>query len=581
MPGYFGFVSTNHKCYSFLPKDKLINEEIKNGNLYLHRHTINKYLNDKIFKETQKYIFILEGFILNLTELKIKYKVDNLESLLEIMYEKNGDTFFNELRGSFSGFVFDKNNEYIILFTDQIGDKQIFYFQRNDDFVFSTKIVDILSFCKELGIEFNLNKDAAYLLLTNSNFFEDITLLHEIKKLPAGTYLKYCKNQIVVNRYHIFVNTPNYNQTENEIIDKIEFLFNKTIKQSLQKNREYGYKNIASLSGGLDSRMTTWIIDEAKNKNEEILNFTYSQSGYLDEIIAKDIANDLKNQFVFKCLDNGLSLTKLEKATEISEGMISYPSLGQLSEISEIINFNKYGFVHTGMIGDVVLGNFYKSNSFNNKLNILSCAESKKFEQKISSIKLKFDYPNEEIFNFYARGFSGANLGAPSIFQLFSESFSPFYDVDFLEYCLSIPLKYRKNHDIYFKWILTKHPLAAKYKWETIDAKINVFRIKIMGKKITLKKLFLKVFRKIGLVKESQKTKKHMNPYDYWYKNNLIVKSFMDNYFSDNINIIKNYDLVKDCKYLYSTGSVKEKCLVLSLLSAIKLFSNKAFIRTE
>ncbi len=83
---------------------------------------------------------------------------------------------------------------------------------------------------------------------------------------------------------------------------------------------------MASLSGGLDSRMTTWVLNEIKKEDEEIINYTYSQSNYLDEIIAKNIANKLGHTFIYKSLDNGLSMTKLDEATIISEGMVSYPA---------------------------------------------------------------------------------------------------------------------------------------------------------------------------------------------------------------------------------------------------------------
>ena len=52
------------------------------------------------------------------------------------------------------------------------------------------------------------------------------------------------------------------------------------------------------------------------------------------------------------------------------------------------------------------------------------------------------------------------------------EYYSPFYDVDFFQYCLQIPLELRYHHAIYIKWILTKCPKAADYKWEKIKRKI-------------------------------------------------------------------------------------------------------------
>ena len=579
MPGFFGFISTNQRSFLLPEKDHLINEEIINDKIYLHRHTINKFLNDKIFEETNAYIFIIDGFILNMQELKTKYDKIILSNLLETMYEKLGETFFKDFRGSFSGLIYDKIKEILIIYTDHIGDKQLFYYHDENQLIFSSKILDILSFCKEMGIIVSLNKNAAYLMLTNSYYFEDITLINEVKKLEAGTYLKYCDKKITINRYHLLNNTPNNNQKEDDIIENIDLLFKQAIARSLNKNREYGYKNMASLSGGLDSRMTTWVLNEIKEPDEKIINYTYSQSNYLDEIIAKSIAKYLGNQLILKTLDNGLSLTRIDEATKISEGMILYPSLGQLVEFTELINFDDFGLIHTGLLGDAVMGAGYATINTKKELNILGHAASLKLKNKINDIKLNNTYKNQEIFNLYSRGFAGMNLGTPSILQNYTESFSPFYDLDFMEYCLTIPIKYRNDYRIYFKWILKKYPQAARFKWENYKAKITTYKINIMGKRVPIKQLLPKIIKKYKIFNIDIHTQKHMHPYNYWYTHYTKVNEYINNYYSENIKYVQDEDLKNDCKNLFNDGTTMEKCLVISLLSALKLFSNNSNIK--
>jgi asparagine synthase (glutamine-hydrolysing) len=579
MPGFFGFINNNHRSFLLAKKNNLINEEIKKDNIYLHRHTINKFLDDKIFKETSNYIFILDGFIFNLNELKIKYNEIILSKLLEIMYEKIGETFFKDFRGSFSGFVYNKNDESLIIFTNHIGDKQIFYYKDDKQLVFSSKIIDILSYCREMGITVNINKKAAYLMLTNSYYFEDITPINEVKKLEAGTYLKYYNDKISIIRYHLLNNSPNNHQKEEEIIENIDVLFKQAVTKSLNKNREYGYKNMASLSGGLDSRMTTWVLNEVKKTEEKIVNYTYSQSNYLDEMIAKSIANYLGNQLIFTTLDNGLSLTRIDEATQISEGMVLYPPLGQLVEFTELINFNNIGLIHTGMCGDAIVGALYAPGTVNDSIKILGKPTSTKLRNKLNDIKINNDYKNQEIFNFYSRGFSGMNLGTPSILQEYTESFSPFYDLDFMEYCLTIPLKYRANYNIYFKWILKKHPQAAEFKWEHYNAKITAIQFNISGHKIPINQLLPKILKKSGIFNIDIHTKKHMHPYDYWYSHNYKVRDYITTYFNENINYVLDDELKKDVNYLFKEGTTIEKCLVLSFLAALKLFSNNVSVK--
>jgi len=217
--------------------------------------------------------------------------------------------------------------------------------------------------------------------------------------------------------------------------------------------------------------MTTLIVNELKLKNEKFINNTYSQSYYLDKIFAKDIAGFLCNQLIFKVLDNGLSLTKIDEAKLISEGINIYTSLAQFFEFSELINFEKIDLIQTGMLDDVIIGSEYANTHQNNEIDILSKAASKKIKEKVINVNLKYEYKSNEIFNFHSRGFSGMNLATPLIFQSFTDIHSPFYDVDFMEYCLSIPLSYWAKHNIYFKWILSKYPDEVKFKWKQLILK--------------------------------------------------------------------------------------------------------------
>jgi asparagine synthase (glutamine-hydrolysing) len=65
----------------------------------------------------------------------------------------------------------------------------------------------------------------------------------------------------------------------------------------VRKDDEYGYRYLADLSGGLDSRMNLWVAHEMQNRHMTVL--TYCKEGYLDEIIARAIADHWKDEFLF------------------------------------------------------------------------------------------------------------------------------------------------------------------------------------------------------------------------------------------------------------------------------------------
>ena len=72
-----------------------------------------------------------------------------------------------------------------------------------------------------------------------------------------------------------------------------------------------------------------------------------------------------------------------------------------------------------------------------------------------------------------------------------------------------------------------------------------------------------------------------MHPYDFWYNHNPKVKDYLNNYYYDNLQYVQDKEVRKDCSYLFNEGNVMEKCLVLSLLSAIKLLSDNIGVKIQ
>ena len=163
------------------------------------------------------------------------------------------------------------------------------------------------------------------MLLTYGYMLEDNTLIKEIRKLPAGHYVVIDKSGFRMKTYFEIDNEPDYTLKEDEIIEELDSLFRKAVRLEFDKDKEYGYRDLASLSGGLDSRMTVWVAHE--EGYDDILIYTFSQSDYLDEKIAKKIAADLSYEFLFKSLDNGVCLMiddMVRRQVEINFGNCLY-----------------------------------------------------------------------------------------------------------------------------------------------------------------------------------------------------------------------------------------------------------------
>lgn len=577
MPGFFGIHGKNeiNGSLSVEQRKNIVVDQINLDNLFIERRTVDKFLNDKIFFDDTDYTIVTEGVLLNSLELIAKYRQSNLKETIVAMYESNGETFFKEFRGSFSGLFRDKKNNKTLIFTDHIGSKQIFYSKVNERFVFGSEINFIVDFYKNNQHKCSLNTNAAYFLLTYGFMVEEHTLFSEIKKLVAGHYIKLTDDKFEIIKYHQLDNTPNYGQSEKEIIERIDHLFRQAVKRAFEKDREYGYKHLVGLSGGLDSRMTTWVANDM-GYGYQIVNYTFSQSDYLDETIPKAIAADLKHEWIFKALDNGLFLKDIDDTVRICSGGALYYGLAHGKSCLDLIDKSQFGIVHTGMLGDVIIGTFYSSLDKDKEFEVTDGTYSKVLAKKLDKSMFSSNYKNEEIFKFYTRGFTGANQGI-LVHQEFSESYSPFYDLEFLEYCLTIPVELRFNHKIYKQWIINKYPKAADYVWEKTGGKITDKSVNIFGRNVLLSKLPSKIFwyllKRIRIEHSSQNSKKHMNPLDYWYRTNSDLRTYLDMYFDDNIDLLSfDNELKNDCTTMYKNHSNIEKNQVITLLGVMKRY---------
>lgn len=536
----------------------------------IEHFTNKKFIDDKILAEDSSYIIGIEGVILNLKHLKAETKQANIFDVVKCLYESSGIDFVKRLKGSFSGFIYSKKDQKWQIFTDPIGSKRLFYFQNETYFIFASELRDISFQLSSLGIQNSLNHQAAYLLLTYGYMMEDISLIDNVKRIQGGIILSYQNESISTKEYFHLRNIKQTKDSSEEIIEKMDQLFTNAIKMEFEKDKEYGYKHIATLSGGLDSRMT--VLMAHKLGYSEQLNFTFSQSDYLDEKIAKKIASDHKHEFLFQSLDHGNYLKQIDKTTYYNDGLILYSGSAHVMRAIENMNFDSYGMIHTGLVGDAVIGSFL-SKPFVVPPTVEMGAYSKKLLAKVTPFILEIlpNYASEELFKFYGRGFSGA-LNGNYYFDIFSQTVSPFLEIDFLTYCYSIPEDKKYKQKIYLEWIAKKHAEFAKYPWE----KTGVSPLKSMNYKRYFdlgyyKRMSLKFFDKL-----SGKMKSGMNPFDFWLIENEGLKDTINAYFVSHIKLLdNNIELKQDCIQLFNNGNSGEKFQVLTLLSAIKLHNIK------
>ncbi|MDD3038757.1 hypothetical protein [Bacteroides sp.] len=570
MPGFLS--STNSKINLFSDQRQLVSKSIDREDLFVQQYTINKFLQDKIIYGDPNYIFLIEGVVFNYNVLLKEYKTADKIELIKEMYGKEGDAFCNKFRGSFSGLFYDINAKKLIVFTDHIGDKPIFYAENGGDLYVGSEIKFVTHMLRQTGASIELNETAAYSSLTFGYMIEEMTYVDNVNRLLGGNYLVFQYGKLSVYTYFQFEYKPNYQLSKKDIIDRLDQLFAASVQAQVDKNAEYGYQNWTSLSAGLDSRMTTYALERIVGK--EFYSYTYSPIGFADHKTSGNIGGQLQyGHYVHMANYIGSLLKNIDESIYENEGLYMYFGAAVLKDFFEILNKTNIGVIHTGQIGDVIVGTF--ANQGDETISTLKGYDlhskrlAKSFYAKYDIDGLLKKYKGRELFSFYNRGFNGVNSGANPVLQNFTETYSPFCNVEFIAFCFSIPYEIRRNKILYDQWIVTKYPKAARFRHNGVRliGKPNLNKIIITINKVQrkLKKLFFENATAINSV----------TPINIWSLNPSTAKA-MDDYFNSHIHKMNDYPQLKeDMVELYKNGNPLECNQVLTLLGAYNLLIRK------
>lgn len=551
----------------------LLHEKISFSNVNVERYTLNKYLADKLFFQNDQYIVVLDGVILNKNELCEKNKLDWANTFVQL-YEMYGVNAPLQLRGSFCGLIYEKQSGKIFVFVDQLGEKAIYYSTVGSRILISYDYFQISRQLLQEGESLSLNEEACYSMLVYAHMCDTNTYINEIKRLLGGEYLLFEAGTVKKGTYYKLT-SEKYdlsNASEKTMIAELNRRFKKGMSLAVQKDMEYGYKTVVELSGGMDSRLNAFVLNDVIK--EPPLAICFSKADNDDHIISEKIAKDLGFEYYFKELDDAQFMKNLDECVSMNFGSTYYFGSAHALSLLKCLDGSRIGLIVNGVLGDVGDGSYILNfDKFARVKTYHHRAPEKilypydyKLVDKLNKDHLK-RYPNEEIYMMLNRGVMGI-LSFNHVKQYFSEAYTAYGYLDYLEYAMSIPVYYRTRRNIYKSWALKYYPDIDKYpyKGKKFSAKCHPY---IMLFKRALKSIKYRFCRMLKIKVKKEIVINHQNPFDYWYLKSEDVKSFMDGYFKKAINSsVISSGLKADMIMMY-----KDKCInkaqVLTILAVI------------
>jgi asparagine synthase (glutamine-hydrolysing) len=508
--------------------------------MYIERHLNKKFHNDKVFQKNDDYFVAIDGIILDSPE--------NLFDYIIGLYKEFGLKFIAQLEGNFCGIFSDIKNETHFIFNNIAGSKNVFYSIFDEQIIFSSDINYIIDYFRLGVINYSFNKEAAKSMLSHQFLDNNITFFNEIKRLHHGFCLIIKDNSPEIIQYYEYKRKPLEGRNENEILQEFDKLFRNAVDIAYKKDIEYGYNHIACLSAGQDCKMVTYIANKLGYNNQT--NITYSQPDFLDDFVPKQIAADLGHRYIFQSLANGLFLLDIDGNIKDNAGCYYYAGIAQGKEAFSEINMDKYGLIHTGLFSDITRGRFIKTE-------------------------------NEENF-LYQIGSNSENTQFVGLSNI-TEPYSPFFNRQLIEYCLSVPIHLISDSKMYHDWIINIYPQAAAYLWSKNGMPLGwkkgnlITKIRLgkhMGKSLyrKMKPLFNRVLRKTKITNKKSISEFHMNPIMHWYDYSPVYRETCDRYFNENIDkLLFDSDFHREASEIYY-NSLKPaaKSQVLTILAVLK-----------
>lgn len=231
---------------------------------------------------------VFNGEIYNFLEIRkeleskgYKFKSKSDTEVIIYSYKEWGFDCISKFNGMFAFCIYDADNKILFLARDRLGIKPLYYFLKDNHFIFSSEIKGILE--HDIKREIDLEGFDEFIALEGN--FCGKTLFKDISELLPGYSMIFDldKKEIKeIKQYWDVSIKENKEYIKEELVNNLK----KSIKYQLVSDVPLG----VYLSGGMDSSVVTSLASEIVGEKLNAFTATYKDSEYSEEKYAEIMA---------------------------------------------------------------------------------------------------------------------------------------------------------------------------------------------------------------------------------------------------------------------------------------------------
>lgn len=319
---------------------------------------LNQRSKQPMCSNSGRWMIVYNGEIYNYKILKdrtaYQYKTNSdTEVILAYVEEFGVEQFLKDSNGMFAICFLDLQEKAAYLCRDRLGIKPIFYYQKEDQLIFSSEIKGILN---SGLVEAQLNEGAIDEYLGNRYVRAPYTFFQNIYQVLPGTYIKFdseLKYQEI--RYWTipteFNMATEYNETK--IMEEFEERLSKSITNRLIADVPVG----TYLSGGVDSSLISAIA--AIHTGNELNTYTIGFDEMNEFSYAKQVANQYNTSHHEIKMTKAGYFSLIDSVIGFKDAPLGVPNEILLSKMLEELK-KKITVVLSGEGADELLGGYGK-----------------------------------------------------------------------------------------------------------------------------------------------------------------------------------------------------------------------------